>query len=217
MLALFAKAPVPSQAKTRLCPPLTPEHAADLYRAMLLDVLDQHAGTEGLERVLWYTPPTSFAWFRDHVPAPYRLLPQYGPDLAARMDWAVREVAAAGYGPILVRGSDSPALGADALESALLALERCDLVLCPDRRGGYLLVGLRRPAPGLFDHPMSTASVLADTMANGEALGLRIELLEPGFDLNTIADLRWLREARDRGEVLPCPRTLAFLDERELW
>jgi glycosyltransferase A (GT-A) superfamily protein (DUF2064 family) len=142
---------------------------------------------------------------------------QRGPDLAARMDCAVRDASAEGYAPVLVRGSDSPTLGADALQGALAALERCDLVLCPDRRGGYVLVGLWRPAPGLFDHPMSTPTVLADTVAKAEALGLRVELLEPSFDLNTTADLRWLREARDRGEAPSCPRTLAFLDERGLW
>ena len=219
-ILVFAKFPEPDRVKTRMTPPLSPVQAAEFYGHLLDDVLEataRFAGDLNLQPILTVHPPAACEAMAARAPRSFRVMAQRGPDLAARMDWAVREVGAAGYGPILVRGSDSPALGADALESALLALERCDLVLCPDRRGGYLLVGLRRPAPGLFDHPMSTASVLADTMANGEALGLRVELLEPGFDLNTIADLRWLREARDRGEVLPCPRTLAFLDEREFW
>jgi len=217
---VFAKSPEPGRVKTRMTPPLSPGQAAEFYQQLLDDVLEvtaRSAGDLDLQPILTVHPPDACDAMAARAPRPFRVMAQRGPDLAARMDWAVREVAAEGYGPVLVRGSDSPALGAGVLESALLSLQRCDLVLCPDRRGGYVLVGLRRPAPGLFNHPMSTASVLADTMANGEALGLRVELLEPSFDLNTIADLRWLREARDRGEFLPCPRTLAFLDERNLW
>jgi len=219
-ILVFAKSPEPGRVKTRMTPPLSPVQAAELYRQLLDDVLETTARLAGdldLQPILTVDPPAACAAMAARAPRPFRVVAQRGPDLAARIDCAVREVGAAGYGPILVRGSDSPALGADALGSALLALERCELVLCPDRGGGYVLVGLRRPVPGLFDHPMSTPSVLADTMANGAALGLRVELLEPGFDLNTIADLRWLREAREGGKVLPCPRTLAFLDEQNLW
>jgi len=219
-ILVFAKSPEPGRVKTRMTPPLSPVQAAEVYQQMLDDVLEataRFAGDLSLQPILTVHPPEACEAMAARAPRSFRVIAQRGPDLAERIDHAVREVGAAGYGPILIRGSDSPALGADTIENALLALERCDLVLCPDRGGGYVLVGLRRPAPGLFDHPMSTTSVLSDTIANGETLGLRIELLEPGFDLNTIADLRWLREARDLGEILPCPRTLAFLDERNLW
>jgi glycosyltransferase A (GT-A) superfamily protein (DUF2064 family) len=64
---------------------------------------------------------------------------------------------------------------------------------------------------------MSTAFVLRDTLERAESLGLRVHLLEPGFDLDQIQDLRWLAEARAGGRALPCPRTLAYLDERDLW
>ena len=37
---LVAKAPVAGRSKTRLSPPLTPEQAASLQRALLLDTLD---------------------------------------------------------------------------------------------------------------------------------------------------------------------------------
>ena len=219
-ILIFAKFPEPGRVKTRMTPPLTPVEAAELYEQLLDDALEATARLAGdldLQPILAVHPPAARGTMAARAPGCFRVIAQRGPDLGARIDCAVREVGASGYGPILVRGSDSPALGAETFEGALLALERCDLVLCPDRGGGYVLVGLRGPAPGLFDHPMSTPSVLADTVANAEALGLRVELLEPGFDLNTVGDLRWLREARDRGEILPCRRTLAFLDQRGLW
>jgi glycosyltransferase A (GT-A) superfamily protein (DUF2064 family) len=132
------------------------------------------------------------------------------------MEHALARELAAGR-PVLLRGSDSPTLDAAALAAALGALAVSDLVLCPDRDGGYNLVGLRKPAPGLFDHPMSTASVLDDTLARARRLGLSHTLLPAGFDLDTAADLALLAEARRAGAGSLCPRTLAFLDEAGLW
>jgi hypothetical protein len=203
--------------KTRLCPPFTSDQAARFYAAILADVLDATlAGCRALEleAVLAVHPPEAAA----RVPAPpgFRREPQQGADLAARMEHAMARELAAGR-PALLRGSDSPTLGAATLEAALAALARSDLVLCPDRDGGYNLVGLARPAPGLFDHPMSTASVLDDTLAHARRLGLSHTLLPAGFDLDTAADLALLAEARRAGAAALCPRTLAFLDEEGLW
>ena len=122
-----------------------------------------------------------------------------------------------GGSPVLLRGSDSPTLDPSLIAEAVAALRECDLVICPDRDGGYNLVGLRGPAPTLFAHPMSTSTVLRDTLSRARALGLRSRLLETRFDLDRIEDLRWLAEARRRARALHCPRTLAFLDGRDLW
>jgi rSAM/selenodomain-associated transferase 1 len=208
VLALFAKAPVPSQAKTRLCPPLTPERAADLYRAMLLDVLDQHAGEEGIERVVWYTPPASFDWFRTEVPAVYRLLPQCGADLGARMARAFQVHCWEGYERIVLRGTDSPTLPEEAIERAFAALERVDLVLCPDLDGGYNLVGLREPCAPLFQIEMSRSSVLAQTLNRAHSAGLSVELLPAHHDVDTVADLERLAPELDEART---PRTLRWL------
>ena len=40
-LILFAKAPIPGQVKTRLCPPLTPDEAATLHGSFVLDALER--------------------------------------------------------------------------------------------------------------------------------------------------------------------------------
>jgi hypothetical protein len=203
--------------KTRLCPPFKPEQAARFYAALLADVLDATLAAcraLDLEPVLAVHPPEAAA----RVPAPpgFRREPQHGADLAARMEHALaREFAA--RRPVLLRGSDSPTLDAATLAAALEALGASDLVLCPDRDGGYNLVGLARPAPGLFAHPMSTASVLADTLAHARRLGLSHRLLPAGFDVDTAADLALLAEARRAGAGDLCPRALAFLDREGLW
>jgi glycosyltransferase A (GT-A) superfamily protein (DUF2064 family) len=162
-------------------------------------------------------PPEAWPELSALAPPGFRIVAQRGPELGRRMEWAAAQAAASGARATLLRGSDSPALGAAELRSALDALEDADLALSPDRDGGYNLVALRRPAPGLFAHPMSTATVLDDTLAKSRGLGLRARILGPSFDLDTLADLRSLADARGRDPRLPCPRTLAWLDRRGLW
>ena len=220
VVIVFAKAPRPGRVKTRLSPPWSLRQAADFYAAMLCDVLSataEFAGALDLDAVIAVDP-----WnLRDAVaavtPARFRLIPQRGADLSSRMSWAVREVAGSGARRILLRGSDNPTLDEASLREALEALAECDLVLQPGRDGGYGLVGLGAPAPGLFDHPMSSASVLEDTLANARRMGLRPRVTEPGFDIDWPDDLDQLAAARAAGACVTCPRTLAFLDDNGLW
>jgi len=149
--------------------------------------------------------------------AAFRVVGQCGADLGERMEHAVTQAAAAGSVPILLRGSDSPTLDAASVAAALDALRANDLVVCPDRDGGYNLVGLRGAAPGLFAHPMSTGSALEDTLAGARSRGWRVAQLQARFDLDRVEDLRWLAAARAEGAGALCPRTLAYLDDRDLW
>ncbi len=220
VVVVMAKAPRPGLVKTRLAPPLSLEQAARLYARLLADVLDTTAAFArelSLAPVVAVHPSDACAEIARSAPPDFRVVPQRGRDLAARMAWAVREEAAGGAPAVLLRGSDSPVLDGRTVGEALDELDRADLVLCPDRDGGYNLVGLRRPVPGLFDHPMSTREVLEDTLANARRLGLRARVRPPSFDLDTIGDLRWLAAVpRERVTAL-CPRTLEYLDEHELW
>jgi rSAM/selenodomain-associated transferase 1 len=219
-IVVLAKVPELFQVKTRLVPPFSHEQARDFYAAMLADVL---AATARFSRELGLTPVVAVhPWQRRTAvaciaPAGFRVVPQRGSDLAARMTWAARESAAAGAQRILLRGSDSPTLDAQAVGEALAALREFDLVLRPDCDGGYGLVGLRRPAAGLFGHAMSTPSVLADTRANADRLGLRSFVSEGSFDIDTACDLGRLAAARSPAVTRLCPRTLAYLDDNALW
>lgn len=207
LLALFAKAPIPGEVKTRLCPPLSLTEAASLYEAMLLDILDQHARFEGAERVLWYTPPAAASWFERSAGGRYRLRPQEGPDLGARMGTLFRAHAREGYGRMVLRGTDSPTLPLERVSAAFDALERAELVLCPDRDGGYNLIGLRAPCDALFELEMSRASVLEQTVARAREKGLCVEILPPHHDVDTAEDLSRIREALSAEHT---PRTLRW-------
>lgn len=210
LLALFAKAPIPGQVKTRLVPPLRPEEAARLYEAMLLDIVDQHAETRA-DRVLWYAPADAEGWFRRTLPAGWSLRPQRGHDLAARMAHLFRDHAREGYDRMVLRGTDSPTLPPEQIDAAFEALERVDLVLSPDRDGGYNCIGLRAPCDGLFELETSTASLLEETLAGARAAGLRAETLPPHYDVDTASDLSRLRLDADPERT---PRTCRWLEER---
>jgi len=218
-ILVFAKAPRPGLVKTRMTPPFSPSEAAEFYACLLDDVLEATAESArrlGLDAVVAVHPAEACAEIARRAPPTFRVVAQCGQDLAQRMRWAVSEAAAGGFSPVLLRGSDSPTLGEGTIEEALATLKGADVVISPDLDGGYNLIGLRTPAPALFDHPMSTGSVVADTLASASRLGLRARVLAGGFDLDTAADLRWLAEARRSGTP-PCPRTLSFLDEHALW
>ena len=68
-LVIFAKAPVPGQVKTRLCPPLTADEAATIHGTFVLDTLERtKAAVTRLklqaDRYLACAPSSALAFFR---------------------------------------------------------------------------------------------------------------------------------------------------------
>lgn len=226
-LVVFAKRPLAGLVKTRLCPPLSPGQAAELYGCLLADALEESeraARSLGLVPVVAVDPPDACAEIAASAPAGFRAVAQHGPDLGARMAHVARTAAAAGARCALLRGSDSPTLALPALREALRVLASADVAVSPDRDGGYGLVALGARAllrgfasTSLFDHPMSTPTVLADTEERARRLELRVARVAPGFDVDRFEDLRRLAAERHTNAALPCPRTLALLDAHALW
>lgn len=126
---------------------------------------------------------------------------QRGDDLGAKMEDALSVLFRLGYSRAVIVGTDLPALPESVYDEAFDRLARHDLVLGPSLDGGYYLIGLSRTAPELFrDIPWSTPDVLARTQAKAHALGLKVALLSPQRDVDTIDDLLILiREAETVG------------------
>ncbi len=218
---VMAKDPRPGLAKTRLIPALGAAAAAGLYRAFLQDVLDTTAAVRA-DRFVYAWPPESVARLGEIAEGRFTVRPQAGKTLSERMIAAFAELFAAGYGAVAMRNSDSPTLPAEVVSEALAALERgADLVLGPDRGGGYYLVGLREPRPELFrGFAMSTTSVLEETLRRAASAKLRAHTLRAWLDVDTGDDLELLRRELDpaaRVERALCIRTEAFLATLPSW
>lgn len=195
-LIIFAKAPIPGQVKTRLCPPLTPDEAASLHGSFVLDALERSRGLPMVDRILACDPSSDHVFFkimgeRHGV----RLIDQVGEDLGARMEHASAGAFARGYRLVLIVGSDLPTLQPAMYLQSLELLASHDVVLGPALDGGYYLIGLTRPAPGLFtDIPWSTDQVLLLTRQKAETLGWSTALLPSSRDVDRIDDVLALIE-----------------------
>ena len=191
VLAIFAKQPVPGQVKTRLCPPLTEIEAARLYQVALAETVQG----------LWDSPPRmvlfyagNYDWFKKAFPE-VQLVPQVAGGLGERLQNAAGQMFAAGGGPVLFIGSDSPDLPEALIRDALVELEHADVVTVPCLDGGYALLGLKHPCPQLFeDIPWSTSGVLAATRERAAHAGLVYRELSEWDDLDDIDSLRRLVE-----------------------
>ncbi len=189
-IALFAKAPIAGRVKTRLQPPLTPQQAADLHRAFVLDVWESLNNIPNLSLHLYRDQ----AWPVGDEPAPpeNRGL-QQGSDLGARMLHCFEELQARGHDRVIIVGGDSPTLPPAYLEQGLERLRDTDAVLGPSEDGGYYAVGCRQAQPRMFaDVPWSMPSTRAETERAFERAGLRCETLPEWYDIDTETDLRRL-------------------------
>jgi rSAM/selenodomain-associated transferase 1 len=192
-VAVLAKAPIPGLVKTRLVPVLGEEGAAELYRRLLLHAV-ACAASAGIGPVtLWGAPDASH-------PAFHALAARFGISLASQPDGdlGARMLAAiaAAQGPVLVIGSDCPALTAQHLRSAADALRAADVVIVPAQDGGYALIGMQRPHRALFSHmTWSAPTVMEETRARLRRLGLVWREMATVWDVDTPADLVRLRES----------------------
>ena len=205
----MAKYPVAGRVKTRLAAELGAETACALQRAFVLDLAERlHELPYAVTWAFW-PPSAPFA----ALIGPGRCRPQSGKDLGERMAAAVDAELADGATAVVVLGADVPHVDLACVRRAVLALAAdADVVLGPALDGGYYLIGLRAPAPGLFSGiAWGTDGVLHATLARAAGLGLRVELVAETFDVDQVADLARLRAAMDEPGV-NLPRTKAVLD-----
>lgn len=191
-LLIFARAPRPGRVKTRLIPRLGDQGAADLHATLVRRTLHTATRAALCPIELWCDPVIDDPFFtsckRDF---PVTLHLQQGVDLGARMHHALADALTRSRAAVLT-GSDCPALTPDRLTEAMEALiqKRTDVIFTPAEDGGYVLVGMRRVAPGLFDEiDWGSARVMAQTRARLRMHGYQWLETEPLPDLDTPADL----------------------------
>ncbi len=191
LLAQLAREPVPGHVKTRMLPRLSPEQAADLHAAMVESICRTLCDC-GIGRVqLWVDGEPEAPLFRRCLEMGVASIEtQCGEDLGRRMAHICRQ-GLANHPAVVLVGSDAPALNGDYIRAAVTALAEVDVVLGPALDGGYVLLGLGRYVPELFeDIPWGTDSVLSATLSRLKAVKRSYHLLEPLPDIDRPADLR---------------------------
>ena len=182
-IVIFAKAPVPGRVKTRLIPALGADGAAKLAAEMLTHTVDE-ALASGLDVELC-GEPDPIGWYEgSHV----HLSAQGEGDLGKRLHRAAERVLA--REPVLLIGTDCPALKRVRLRAAGEALAKHDAVIHPANDGGYVLLGLNRFHPSLFDGvAWSTDADEAQTLKRAAALGWSVDVRTTLADVDEPSDL----------------------------
>ncbi len=193
---LFSKLPRPGHAKSRLAAEIGVEAAARLATAFLQDTTSMlqreagrlfvayEAGGSDVDTATRFGTADAFA--------------QNGRDLGERLADAFEQSFRRGArNPVLI-GSDSPTLPGHLLDMASRALATHDVVLGPATDGGYYLIGLQTPRPGIFEGiDWSTGAVLEQTLTRCLDAGLRVFFLPTWYDIDTATDLTAARRDLD--------------------
>lgn len=192
-LLVVAKQPSPGKTKTRLCPPLNGQQAADLYECFLRDTLDIMRQVPNTQRVIGYLSENGREYFQALAPE-MELMGQVGESLGERLANLLSAALTNGAEKAVVMDSDSPTLPPHYLAMAFEQLDRADVVVGPTEDGGYYLIGMKRPIPHLLrDVQMSTPHVLRDTLELAQKSGVSVALLPTWYDVDRQADLERLQ------------------------
>lgn len=196
VLLVLAKAPVPDQVKTRLCPPFTAAEASRVAAAALVDTLDAVRAVPRTVTVTALSGRLDLAEDAEAVRAALTgvsITGQRGSTLGERIAAAHADTAALFPGlPILQIGMDTPQISPPLLEHCLDLLDHrdTDAVLGPARDGGWWALGVRDPAVAghLTGVPTSRPDTGARTVAALRAAGCRVATLPELTDVDTTDD-----------------------------
>jgi glycosyltransferase A (GT-A) superfamily protein (DUF2064 family) len=189
---MYAKIPEPGQVKTRLTKgenSLSNDEAADLYRAMLTDLVAQFSISLSYD---FFICPKGEMWrLRKEIKGDYFLLEDEGKgDLGDSIYKSFIWLIEREYTHICIIGSDSPFLTIELVDKAFKALENgSPFVLGPDHGGGCYLIGANQPYPIFCDIPWSQGkdfSILKDRL---DSSMIPLSVLPVTQDLDIAKDL----------------------------
>ncbi len=220
-LAIFARAPSPGTAKTRLIPVLGAQGASEFQAALISDTLRKAGALRG--RIHRYL----FLAGREATFSPlarFTLVTQRGADLGARLEGALGGLLARHSGAVVI-GTDSPTLPARLIRQGLDELRFCDAVLGPCPDGGYYLIGLRRQGSGdamrgIFRGVRwDTCFAFRDTLRNLRRRNFSCSVLGSWSDVDRPKDLWELRWELERSAAARrmAPETRRFVKKLRAW
>ncbi len=198
-LHVFVRPPQRGRVKTRLQADAGAAATLQIYRWLLRHTLGQ-AAQSAIPTTVWSAEspwhPRLRQWALDQG---FSLRTQPPGDLGQRMQFALESSLRKGRKALII-GSDCPAIDARYLADAAQRLRQKELIIGPANDGGYVMLGLQRPAPGLFRQiHWSAPSVLRTTLRRASLLGLDPLLLPALDDIDRLTD--WKRWTAGQGEI----------------
>ena len=191
----FCKYPDPGMVKSRLSTNLGEECAAQIYKTILENLL-QNICMRKFEVALYCYPDINHYFFK-YCKDRYNvsLYSQEGNDLGMRMLNAMN-IHLNSKKPIILIGSDCLELDSDYINNSLLALEAGnDIVLGPTLDGGYALIGANRIDASIFCNiTWSTSSVLQQTKEKIKSLGWTVACMPCIRDIDTLSDYQYFSQ-----------------------
>ncbi|GAA4837359.1 DUF2064 domain-containing protein [Actinomycetospora corticicola] len=162
VVLVLAKAPVAGRAKTRLTPPATPQGAARIAAAALLDTLDAAVGVPDARVLVALEGDLDDAERGDEIRAalaPHTVVRQRGDALGERIEAVHADAADRFPGAATVQvGMDTPQLDAARLDDALRTVESgrpAGIGIAHD--GGWWALALRDPRRAAIISPIPTS------------------------------------------------------------
>jgi len=196
VVIVFARAPLPGRAKTRLVPKLGAWGAARLQARLTERAVQTAIAARCGPVELHGTPRAGHPFFRrlQHRFGVARR-GQSGGDLGERMHYALR-AALRRHRYALLIGVDAPELRAADLRRALRLLRcGCDVVIAPAEDGGYALIACRRAPRPIFERiDWGGNKVYAQTVQRLERL--RWRALRTVWDVDRPVDVERLGRRR---------------------
>jgi rSAM/selenodomain-associated transferase 1 len=192
-IIVFAKAPIAGFAKTRLARVIGDEAAARLATRMLSETVAQAVAANVGAVEICCAPDTCHAQFViEQALHNVSLSSQGEGDLGERMQRAFDRTLKTHRHAIII-GTDAPALQAAHLQQAANALSSHAAVFAPAHDGGYVLVGLSRAMPSLFEGvAWSTSEVMAQTREKLAAFNASWFELPAFYDIDEASDLQYV-------------------------
>jgi rSAM/selenodomain-associated transferase 1 len=211
-LVIMAKSPVAGRVKRRLGREIGDVASVRFYRNCLSHTALRLAQDRRWRTLLAIDPDSDVAAAFSPWRETLARVPQGEGDLGDRMR---RLFAILPPGPVVIVGSDIPAIEAEHIARAFRLLGRNDAVLGPASDGGYWLIGLKRVPKALAPFAgvrWSSPHALADTLANLK--GKRVAFTATLRDVDTkndYGDLRFYAERLISAQPAAAPSRLTRL------
>lgn len=193
-ICIFAKPPIAGRTKSRLAKSIGNHEAAELSKAMLLDLVTEALLVQDTQVSIWFPPNSK----KDEFPSELidnSLLDwfsQSGEDLGERMAHAISFFA---QQKVIIIGSDCITHSCKNLAEAFTYFTSHDMVIQPSDDGGYTLIGQKKLIPQVFQNiEWGTSSVWPTTKTILAEQQIDYYTMSETFDVDVIEDLEYLGE-----------------------